>query len=110
MTFAPPCPACGRVEWLGDGVLITQDHARAKVARLTVPTRAPGARRWSCMACWHAVADTSHLHELLEEIATVGLGEREAAPDGVAAAADEGAETGATVAPADRGYRSDRDH
>ena len=110
MTFAPPCPACGRVEWLGDGVLITQDHARASVRRLTVATRPPGDRRWSCMACWHAVPESSHLHELLEEIAAVGLGERETAADGPTAAPDEARETDAAVAPANARYRSDRDH
>lgn len=106
MTLAPPCPACARVEWLGDGVLITQDHARARARRLTVATRPTGERRWSCMACWHAVPSPSHLHELLEEIAAVALGERQDDLD----ATTEPSEADAGTGPANAGYRSDRDY
>ncbi len=67
MRVAPHCPECGRVEWLGDGLLISQDRAVAVVQRLIVASRAE--RRWSCMACWHAVERPSALDTLLEEIA-----------------------------------------
>lgn len=110
MTLAPPCPACARVEWLGDGVLITQDHARARARRLTVATRPPGERRWSCMACWHAVPSPSHLHELLEEIAATALGERQEDPASNADANDDVGEAGAGIGAADAGYRSDPDY
>ncbi len=67
MRIAPPCPKCGRVEWLGDGLLISQDRAVAVVQRLVVANRPE--RQWSCMACWHAVERPSALDTLLEEIA-----------------------------------------
>ena len=67
MRVAPPCPKCGRVEWLGDGLMISQDRAVAVVQRLVVASRAE--RRWSCMACWNAVERPSALDTLLEEIA-----------------------------------------
>jgi hypothetical protein len=68
MRLAPPCPKCGRVEWLGDGLFISQDRAAAVVQRLVVSSRQE--RRWSCMACWYAVERPSALDSVLEEIAT----------------------------------------
>jgi hypothetical protein len=68
MRIAPPCPKCGRVEWLGDGLFISQDRAAASVRRLVVANRPE--RRWSCMACWYEAERPSALDSLLEEIAT----------------------------------------
>lgn len=67
MRIAPPCPRCGRVEWLGDGLFVSQRHSVAVAERLVV-SNSP-ERRWSCMACWHAVDRPSALDTLLEEIA-----------------------------------------
>jgi hypothetical protein len=68
MRVAPPCPKCGRVEWLGDGLFISQVHAAASVQRLVIANRLE--RRWSCMACWYEAERPSALDTLLEEIAT----------------------------------------
>ena len=70
MRIAPPCPKCGRVEWLGDGLFISQDHAVASVTRLVVATREE--RRWSCMACWYEAERPSALDATLEEIGAAG--------------------------------------
>ncbi len=74
MRIAPPCPKCGRVEWLGDGLFISQDRAAASVRRLVVANRPE--RRWSCMACWYEAERPSALDSVLEEIATAAETER----------------------------------
>lgn len=70
MRIAPICPRCGHVEWLGDGLFISQERAAATVRRLVIANRPE--RRWSCMACWHEVPRPSELDTTLEEIAAAG--------------------------------------
>jgi len=88
MRVAPICPQCGHVEWLGDGLFISQERAAATVRRLVVASRPE--RRWSCMVCWHEVPRPSELDTTLEEIAAAGEA-------GAAGPKPESAETARTV-------------
>ena len=67
MNLVPPCPDCGHVEWLGDGLLVALDHGAAVARRLVLATQPE--RCWSCFACWHPVTRPSALHDRLEAIA-----------------------------------------
>ena len=73
MTIAPVCPDCGRVEWLGDGILVTQEHTDAVARRLTLSTKPE--RRWTCIACRHVADRPSALDDHLESIADAQVGE-----------------------------------
>lgn len=93
MSLVPPCPDCGRVEWLGDGLLVTLDHGAAVARRLVLATQPE--RCWSCFACWHPVPRLSALHGRLEAIAgeaadAVHSGNGHVAPRDVPAASGAG--------------------